>query len=83
MNKGKVEFFLKVASGGGFSARGVDVPIAANARNLRDLRVKLAAATRTFFGEEKPLAILVGSPSLPVEPPAASTEAERPANQGM
>jgi len=82
MNKGKVEFFLRVASGGGFSARGVEVPIAADARNLRDLRLKLAAATRVFFGQDKELAILVGGSAWPGDR-RATTEEERQPDQGI
>jgi hypothetical protein len=56
---GKIRFSLR-SSAGGFRAEGLDVPITANARNLGDLRAKLAAATKTFFGQERKFTMLVG-----------------------
>jgi hypothetical protein len=59
MDTVKVRFSLRSA-GRGFTARGLDVPITADAVDLKELRRKLASATRTFFGQERAFSMLVG-----------------------
>lgn len=56
----KLRFSLRSAARGGFRAQGLDVPITADATSLSDLRAKLAAATRSFFGHDREFSILVG-----------------------
>ena len=60
MDVSKVSFSLGVARDGTFQAQGLEVPIRAQARSLTELRGKLLAATRAYFGYERPISLLLG-----------------------